>query len=62
MIIFKGTKTVSGSTFMVFTNEHGSECSIPVEDKIASYFTHHFDRFSPGVSVESDKAEDSEGS
>jgi hypothetical protein len=62
MIIFNGTKKIGTQSFMMFTNEAGSCIQIPVENKMLSFFLHHFNRLSPGVKgVEPDWAEDSEG-
>jgi hypothetical protein len=62
MIIFYGTKKVGIQPFLIFTNEAGAFIEIPVDEKMQSFFLHHFDRLSPGGKwVEKNLKEDSEG-
>ena len=49
MIIFKGTNKKASVTYLNFTNEAGSEIGVPVDEKTALLFLHHFDRLSPGA-------------
>jgi hypothetical protein len=47
MILFKGTKIVSGKSFLIFENEYKSVVEIPVESNTCAMFLLYFDRLSP---------------
>ncbi|MFA5758979.1 MAG: hypothetical protein WC942_06455 [Clostridia bacterium] len=58
MIIFKGTKTIGSSSFMIFSNEKDINITIPVNKETLRLFMFYFSSLEKRKDVEpkSDKA------
>jgi hypothetical protein len=56
MIVFQGIKKRSGGTFLLFSNENGSEVEIPVDEKVGQHVMLHLQLLSPPKEVEDEPA------